>query len=93
LAKDEELVGHGLRIKVIGGGCSGLRYNLLFDDKVSENDLVMEFEGVEIIIDENSASYLQGSKLDYLDTLNESGFKFTNPNATSCCGCGESFGC
>ena len=83
---------HGLRLKVVGGGCSGLRYELAFDDRVGEDDTELEASGVRVIVDEKSALYLVGTKLDFVDTLQESGFKMENPNATATCGCGESFG-
>jgi iron-sulfur cluster assembly accessory protein len=91
LEKEGKLASHGLRMKVIGGGCSGLRYELAFDDQVSELDTEIESQGVRLIIDEKSALYLSGTVLDYVDTLQESGFKMKNPNATTTCGCGESF--
>lgn len=81
----------GLRLKVVGGGCSGLRYELAFDDRVGENDNELELHGVRLIVDEKSALYLVGTKLDFVDTLQESGFKLDNPNASTTCGCGESF--
>jgi iron-sulfur cluster assembly protein len=92
LAKDGKLESHGLRLKVVGGGCSGLRYELAFDDRVNENDTELEVGGVRVIVDEKSALYLVGTTLDFVDTLQESGFKMVNPNAKSTCGCGESFG-
>ncbi len=82
----------GLRIRVIAGGCSGLRYELQFDDRGGGLDLESEQHGVWVLIDEKSAAYLDDSTLDYVDALNESGFKVANPNASSTCGCGESFG-
>lgn len=91
LEKEGKLESHGLRMKVIGGGCSGLRYELAFDDAVTENDTEIEIGGVKLIVDEKSALYLSGTVLDFVDTLQESGFKMNNPNATSTCGCGESF--
>ena len=86
-----------LRVKVVGGGCSGLRYDLAFDDKVDPNhDIVIDahtfHSNIQIVIDEKSALYVQGSSLEYVDTLMESGFKILNPNAQNTCGCGESFG-
>ncbi len=87
--------GHGgdaLRVKVTGGGCSGLRYELLFESKVSDLDEELEQHGVRLLVDAKSAAYLAGSTLDYTDDLNESGFKIVNPNAKTTCGCGESFG-
>ena len=82
---------HGLRMKVIGGGCSGLQYQLSFDDQVKDADNDFEASGVRLIVDEKSALYLIGCRLDFVDTLQESGFKIENPNASNTCGCGESF--
>ncbi len=92
LDRDGKLGSHGLRLKVVGGGCSGLQYQLGFDDQVSDQDSEYKTGEVRVIVDDRSAVYLAGSTLDYLDTLQESGFKVENPNATSTCGCGESFG-
>jgi iron-sulfur cluster assembly protein len=83
---------HGLRMKVIGGGCSGLQYQLAFDDQLKEQDSEIESNGVRVIVDEKSALYLVGTNLDFVDTLMESGFKIVNPNAKNTCGCGQSFG-
>lgn len=83
---------HALRMKVVGGGCSGLQYQLAFDDAVGEEDTTVEANGVRVVVDQKSALYLVGSKLDFVDTLMESGFKIQNPNANSTCGCGQSFG-
>jgi iron-sulfur cluster assembly protein len=91
LEKDGKLDTHGLRMKVVGGGCSGLRYELAFDDQLSDVDSEIAAHGVRVIIDEKSALYLMGTKLDFVDTLNETGFKMGNPNASATCGCGESF--
>jgi iron-sulfur cluster assembly protein len=91
LEKEGKLATHGLRMKVIGGGCSGLRYELAFDDQVRDADTELEVGGVRLIVDEKSALYLAGTTLDFVDTLQESGFKMQNPNASSTCGCGESF--
>jgi iron-sulfur cluster assembly protein len=91
LGKQGKADTHGLRLKVVGGGCSGLRYELAFDDQVREVDTQLEVSGVRIIVDEKSALYLAGTTLDFVDTLQESGFKMQNPNASSSCGCGESF--
>lgn len=91
LAEDEKVETHGLRMKVVGGGCSGLQYQLSFDDEIREIDHQVERHGVKVIIDEKSALYLVGCKLDYVDTLQETGFKIDNPNATNSCGCGQSF--
>ena len=91
LSEDGKLETHGLRMKVIGGGCSGLQYQLSFDDAIREIDAEVEIEGVKVIVDEKSALYLVGSVLDFVDTLQESGFKIENPNASNTCGCGQSF--
>ncbi len=92
LEKEGKQESHGLRMKVVGGGCSGLRYELAFDDQVRDVDTEVEAGGVRVIVDEKSALYLIGTTLDFVDTLNETGFKMLNPNAKSSCGCGESFG-
>jgi iron-sulfur cluster assembly protein len=91
LTRDEKIESHALRLKVVGGGCSGLKYELTFDDEVRDVDSVLEFDGVRVVVDEKSALFLAGSKVDFVDTLNESGFKIVNPNASATCGCGESF--
>lgn len=91
LEKDDKLATHSLRMKVVGGGCSGLRYELIFDDHRNDADSVIEAHGVRIVVDEKSALYLMGTTLDFVDTLNESGFKMHNPSASTTCGCGESF--
>ena len=81
---------HGLRMKVVGGGCSGFQYELGFDEQKS-SDKIAEHNGLKVLIDPRSLLYLAGSTLDFNDGLMESGFKITNPNANSTCGCGESF--
>jgi iron-sulfur cluster assembly accessory protein len=83
--------GRALRLRVAGGGCSGLRYELQFDDQVGELDEEFEQHGVRLLVDTKSALHLAGATLDYNDGLNEAGFKIVNPNANSTCGCGESF--
>jgi iron-sulfur cluster assembly accessory protein len=80
----------GLRMGVKGGGCSGLTYSLNFDRK-KENDNEFTFGGLKVIIDPKSLLYLDGTTLDYADSLQEKGFRFVNPNASKTCGCGESF--
>ena len=80
----------GVRAAVQGGGCSGFTYKLLFDDK-NDGDRVLEDKGVEIYVDPKSFLYLMGTEIDFVDELNQSGFKFVNPNAKRTCGCGESF--
>jgi iron-sulfur cluster assembly protein len=92
LDREGKLATHGLRMKVVGGGCSGLQYELAFDGRQNETDACVEAGGIRVFVDEKSALYLAGSTLDFVDSLQESGFKISNPNASSTCGCGESFG-
>lgn len=80
-----------LRIAVEPGGCSGLRYALFFDDRSLEGDVGGEMHGVQVVTDRMSAPYLSGASVDYLDTLEKSGFTIENPNAQGSCACGESF--
>ena len=84
--------GYFLRLKVVGGGCSGLQYQLMFDNEVLDLDQEAEFEGLKVVVDPKSAVYVVGTTIDYVDDLIQSGFKIENPNATNTCGCGESFG-
>ena len=80
-----------LRVAIQGGGCSGFQYGLGFDSGAAEGDHELTLEGVRVVVDPFSAPYLQGAKVDYLNGLQESGFKIDNPNAVSSCGCGHSF--
>jgi iron-sulfur cluster assembly protein len=82
---------HSLRVGVTGGGCSGLSYQMKFDDKIDSTDTVIDIESVKICINKLSLLYLVGTELDYEDGLNGKGFEWRNPNATRTCGCGESF--
>lgn len=82
---------HNVRVSVKGGGCSGLMYDLAFDDVLKDTDEVFEDKGVKILVDKKSLLYLLGTTLDFTDGLNGKGFQFVNPNATRTCGCGESF--
>jgi iron-sulfur cluster assembly accessory protein len=91
LDQEGKLETHALRMKVIGGGCSGLQYQLMFDDEAKDGDQQVDEAGVRVVVDEKSALYLVGTTLDYVDTLMESGFKIQNPNAKNSCGCGQSF--
>jgi iron-sulfur cluster assembly accessory protein len=90
--KAEGQEGDGLRVAVIGGGCSGYQYNLDFDQEVRMGDLELDFDGVKILVDQVSAGLLNGTVIDYVSGLNGTGFKFNNPNANRTCGCGSSFG-
>jgi iron-sulfur cluster assembly accessory protein len=83
--------GDGLRVSVVGGGCSGYQYDLNFEKEPRMGDLELDFSGVNIFIDPISASYLKGTVIDYVSGLNGTGFKFNNPNAKRTCGCGSSF--
>jgi iron-sulfur cluster assembly accessory protein len=80
-----------LRVAIEGGGCSGFQYGLGFDRGAQEGDAEFECEGVKVVVDPFSAPYLRGATVDYLETIQESGFKIDNPNAISSCGCGHSF--
>jgi iron-sulfur cluster assembly accessory protein len=82
---------HGLRVGVMGGGCSGFQYRLAFEERAGELDQTIEANGVRLFVDPKSSLYLEGVKLDYIDGLMGAGFKVENPNARSTCGCGESF--
>jgi len=81
----------GLRLGVLGGGCSGLSYQFKFDTKPRPTDKIFEFDGVRVFVDPKSILYLNGMTLDYKETLMQSGFEFENPNAKKSCGCGTSF--
>jgi iron-sulfur cluster assembly accessory protein len=80
-----------LRVAIEGGGCSGFQYGLGFDRGAQEGDHELECEGVSVVVDPFSAPYLRGSTVDYLETIQEAGFKIDNPNAVASCGCGHSF--
>ena len=81
----------GLRLGVMGGGCSGLSYSIKFDTKPRERDRIYEFDGVRVFVDPKSFIYLHGMVVDYEETLMRQGFVFNNPNAQKSCGCGSSF--
>jgi iron-sulfur cluster assembly accessory protein len=90
LAAEAEPVGKCLRIRVEGGGCSGKKYGLLFDQK-QPDDVVIGYPGASVIVDPASVPLLRGMVVDYLDDINSTGFKIFNPNARESCGCGKSF--
>lgn len=81
----------GLRLYISGGGCAGMSYGMTIDDSVSNDDAVVKAKGVKVIVDKLSLIYLRGSKIDYVENLQSSGFQIDNPNAASSCGCGLSF--
>ncbi|MGD8858978.1 MAG: iron-sulfur cluster insertion protein ErpA [Myxococcales bacterium] len=88
----EDLQGQGLRVRVIGGGCSGFSYDLFFDDEINDAiDETFESHGIPIYVDMMSLTYLEGTEIDYVEGLYGAGFKFNNPTAKSTCGCGSSF--
>ena len=80
-----------LRIAVQPGGCSGLRYQLFFDERFLDGDQTFDFDGVEVIVDRMSGPYLEGATIDFADTIEKQGFTIDNPNAQSSCACGDSF--
>ena len=80
-----------LRIAVQPGGCSGLRYQLFFDDRSLDGDKTKDFDGVSVVMDRMSAPYLGGATIDFVDTIEKQGFTIDNPNATGSCACGDSF--
>jgi len=82
---------HALRVAVVGGGCSGFSYQLDFDDVAREDDLVVDYDGVQVRVDATSVQYIEGLRIDYVSSLHGGGFKFSNPRATHTCGCGSSF--
>lgn len=81
----------GLRISVVGGGCSGFQYSMAFENSPGMLDKTYDFNGLKVYIDQASMLYLDGAKVDFVETLEGSGFKFDNPNVTRTCGCGSSF--
>jgi iron-sulfur cluster assembly accessory protein len=91
LTKDEPNPNIGLRVYVYSGGCSGFRYGMMLEDTPTPDDRVVEANGIRVYVDESSVRYLQGSEIDYVDTLMGAGFTVNNPNAVAACGCGSSF--
>jgi len=90
LAQEKENAGKALRVFVEGGGCSGMQYGMVFDDR-RDDDFRDESSGVAVLVDPFSANYLRGAVVDFKDELNGGGFKISNPNARQSCGCGKSF--
>ena len=91
IMKKEGKENYGLRVAVLAGGCAGYSYDLSIQEKPKDGDIIFKQEGVNIFIDKTSMSMLEDVVINYVDTLEESGFKFENPNATGGCGCGKSF--
>ena len=89
--KENNKEGSGLRVEIVPGGCSGFQYGLELDDNTNDLDKVIEEKGVKIIVSKENMQFLKGAKLDYVDSLQGGGFKISNPNAQSSCGCGQSF--
>lgn len=87
----EKKEGFGLRVSIHGGGCSGFQYGLTFENTEGPNDQVLEFDGLKVYVDAMSGMYLEGAKIDYIESLEGAGFKIDNPRATGTCGCGHSF--
>ena len=81
----------GLRVGVVGGGCSGFSYSMSFENSAGMMDKTFDFDGLKVYVDATSVMYLNGCTVDYLETLEGAGFKFENPNVKSTCGCGSSF--
>ena len=91
ISEAEGLAGQGLRLRVVGGGCSGFTYDLYFEDQPTDMDETFESQGVKLYIDPLSYQYLESTEIDYVEGLHGSGFKFNNPNVKGTCGCGSSF--
>ena len=91
LTKDETNPDIGLRVYVYSGGCSGFRYGMMLEDAPTPEDRVLQASGIKVYVDGQSISLLQGSQIDYVDTLMGAGFTVNNPNAVAACGCGSSF--
>lgn len=91
IMKTENKENCGLRLAVLPGGCAGFTYDMCFQDDPSEGDIVVEQDNVRVFVEANSAGHLQGTQINYVSTLQGSGFTFENPTAKSSCGCGKSF--
>ncbi len=97
VSKVKEIMGQqapvpaGLRISVVGGGCSGFSYSMAFENQSNGLDDVLDFSGLKVFVDQMSLQYLEGVEIDYVETIEGAGFKFNNPNVKQTCGCGSSF--
>jgi len=87
----DNLQGYGIRVGVVGGGCSGFQYSMDFENEAKEGDMLVEAGDLKVYLDPMSSMYLQGVTIDYVVGLQGAGFKFINPNAKNTCGCGQSF--
>lgn len=83
----------GLRVMVTGGGCSGMQYGMRLEEQAGETDQVVQYDDIAVLVDPESAPMLEGVTVDFVDSMEGSGFKFENPNAAHSCGCGKSFSC
>ena len=91
IANAEGLLEHGLRLRVIGGGCAGFQYDLFFEERALPTDETFDSQGIKLFVDPLSFQYLEGTEIDFVETVLGSGFKFKNPNVSGTCGCGSSF--
>jgi iron-sulfur cluster assembly accessory protein len=91
LLKKQGRPGGVLRVAIVGGGCSGLQYKMDLQDAPATRDILVETGGIKVVVDPKSALYVTGSELDYVEALQDGGFKVKNPNAATSCSCGESF--
>ena len=91
IANEEGLESQGLRLRVIGGGCAGFQYDLFFEDSPAPVDETFDSHGIELYVDPLSFQYLDGTEIDFVETVLGAGFKFNNPNVSGTCGCGSSF--
>lgn len=91
LLEQRQIPNHALRVFVAGGGCSGLQYGMAFEETPQDYDTVVEMQGVRLVVDPTSLTYLYGSTIDYVDNLMGGGFRIDNPNSAGGCGCGKSF--
>ena len=91
ILQSQEPAPAGLRISVVGGGCSGFSYSMAFENEQQMLDKAYEFDGLKVFVDQASMLYLDGAEVDYVETMEGAGFKFNNPNVKTTCGCGSSF--
>lgn len=91
MAAKENLEGYGVRVMIVGGGCSGFNYDMDFENEARDGDQVFEFHDLKVYVDPMSFQYLSGTTVDYVESFSQSGFHFDNPNAKRTCGCGSSF--